>query len=295
MRAYSLDMKGKSEFDTVSLREAKISGRLSMVGSSFKSELNMKSASIGGNLDMKSIDRLNLKTKFAKVDLSEAKVGGHLTIVGSTFKADLDMHSATIGRSLFMRDAQFAHRAILASISVTSRLDARGAKLSVLDLTKARIEGELLLGPSSDRKKDISRLELRNTSVGVLQDNKDAWPEHLELDGFTYKRFGAGGKEAPEKRGSDWFVTWLAKDKTYSPQPYRHLASVLRDSGLSDMADDILYANQESLRVDYRTSWGRWLLLSGLKMTIGYGLRYFQILGWVGVFRRARRRHPPYS
>ena len=257
-----------------------------MTGSNFKGKLNMHSASVGGNLEMKSIDKLKLQTQFYIVDLREAKISGHLTMVGSKFKSWLDMDSALIERSLFMQKAQITLRATLKSLRVNYNLDVRGAKLIVLDLTNARIKGELRLGPSVDRNLDISWLDLRNASVGVLQDSKDAWPDklELELDGFTYKRFGAGGKEAPDKRGSKWFVNWLGKDKTYSPQPYRRLANVLHDTGLSNMADDILYASRERLRTDPRTSWGRWFLLSGLKVTIGYGLRYFWVLGWVAFF-----------
>ena len=52
------------------------------------------------------------------------------------------------------------------------------------------------------------------------------------------------------------------------------------------MADDILYANRDKQRGLPETSWVRWLLLSGLKCTIGYGygLRYFRALIWVMVF-----------
>ena len=288
MQAYSVSPEGKSEFDSVDLRNAKISGRLSMTGSNFKGKLNMHSASVGGNLEMKSIDKLKPQTQFYIVDLREAKISGHLTMVGSKFKSWLDMDSALIERSLFMQKAQITLRATLKSLRVNYNLDVRGAKLIVLDLTNARIKGELRLGLGEGAKKtewmgSSPKITLRNASVGVLQDSKDAWPDklELELDGFTYKRFGAGGKEAPDKRGSKWFVNWLGKDKTYSPQPYRRLANVLHDTGLSNMADDILYASRERLRTDPRTSWGRWLLLSGLKVTIGYGLRYFQVLGWV--------------
>ena len=34
------------------------------------------------------------------------------------------------------------------------------------------------------------KLILRNTNVGTLQDVPEAWPDDLELDGFTYTLLG---------------------------------------------------------------------------------------------------------
>ena len=90
----------------------------------------------------------------------------------------------------------------------------------------------------------------------------------------------------PYQRSREWFVRWLKSDATYSPQPYLHLATVLRAAGHEDKADAILYENREVQRGLPRISWTRWIFLSGLKVTIGYGYggRYFWVLGWVGFF-----------
>ena len=207
-------------------------------------------------------------------------------MIGSTFENKLDLSSATIGGHIEMDESIFNGKLDMASVSVGTNMNARGVTLNELDLTESNVKGAFRLGALPEKKinwkGETPKLGLRNASVGTLHDTEDAWPEHLELDGFTYKRFAADGKEAPVKRANYWFIKWLEKDKTYSPQPYRHLASVFRDSGLSDMADDILYANRERERAQPDTSLARWTILTLFKITIGYGYgsRVFLGLYW---------------
>ena len=87
-----------------------------------------------------------------------------------------------------------------------------------LDLTETRIESELRLASGSQQPiwGDSARLILRNARVGAMQDAREAWPKHLDLEGLTYERlggFGADPQEAVGQRGSQWFVDWLARDE----------------------------------------------------------------------------------
>jgi hypothetical protein len=136
-----------------------------------------------------------------------------------------------------------------------------------------------------------SRLVLRNTRVGTLQDRWDAWPAKIDLEGFEYRHLGGlGGNETVDvaARGSRWFVDWLAKSAgdRYSPQPYVQLAAVLRQMGHPEEASDVLYAEREQAR---RRAWkdghyANWAGQTLLKFTIGYGYGtgYFRTLWWVG-------------
>lgn len=276
----SLPMRNAA-FDKVDLRGAKIGDQLAVDGSTFKGKLTMGSVSAGGSLFLQ-------QTEFGEVDLRGAKIGGQMTMDGSTFKGKLIMPSISVGTSLFLRQVEFDSPANLMFLSVGSNLDVRVATLRGLDLTGSRIEGELRLGSSDapkitwnaykdeNKNRQSPKLTLRNTSVGALQDTKDTWPDHLEreFEGFTYDRlggFGASEHENPDERGSAWFIEWLAKDESYSPQPYRQLASVLRASGHEDMADNILVASRD--RELGETDWWppRWLWLWALKIFIGYG------------------------
>ena len=289
--ADSLFMRS-AQFGEVDLRGAEISDQLNMIESTFKGQLIMGSVSVGGSLHMRS-------TQFGEVDLRGAKIGGQITMDESAFKGKLVMPSISVGSSLFLRQVEFDSSASLMFLSVGSNLDARGATLKSLDLTGSRIKGELRLGSSDaniewkgqkDENENFSppKLTLRNTSVGTLQDTKDTWPDRLEreFEGFTYDRlggFGASEQEKLDERGSSWFTKWLAKDESYSPQPYQHLAGVLRATGHEDMADDILVASRDRELGESKPSQFKWWRLWTLKLFIGYGYgwRVFWALAWV--------------
>ena len=308
----------------VSLHGAKIGDRLELNKSEFKGKLNMEGVLTGGDLFMRDAD-------FGEVNLLAAKVGSWLEMNESEFKGKLTMASVSIERHLFMQNAKlfgevdlraakigdqlnvhssiFHQPTFLRFVNVGSNFDARGATLRHLDLTGASIAGELRLGSreqnidwkdytdSDGEQSQAPKLTLRNSSIGTLQDTEDTWPDHLEreFEGFTYDRLGGLGmseQEPPYERGSDWFISWLAKDEAYSPQPYWQLAHVLRAAGHSDMANHILYANRERQRREYNqlgtSKWLHftWWRLSALKIFIGYGygLRLFLPLAWVAGF-----------
>ena len=281
-------MRGAEFKNVVEIIRAKVGGKLEMFNSKFKDWLKVNSTSIEGDL-------LMWNSEFDKdVEMTRAKIGRKLDMFDSKFKTLLNMTSTLIEGDLIMREAEFNRPANLAFLTVSSTLNARGATLSGLDLTGARITGELQLGASSNKKiewkgyKGLKRkthapqMTLRNARVGTLQVTKDAWPLSLELDGFIYKRLGVDREKTFIKR-SDQYIEWLAKDKTYSPQPYLHLASVLRADGHEEMADKILYENRECELRGLNLWQLRWWVLSVLKVTIGYGYGwgYFQALVWV--------------
>ena len=281
--AGNLLMGGKAKFERrVVLSGAEIGGDLDMsvskyvdaqgaptdelVISGFKSKgmVEMTSALIGGGLSMLNarFNRnvyLNGATIAGDVVLRGTKVAGRLDMSQSVLHGKLDMSFASITSDLLIGDTELKKPANLASLTVDSDLDVRGSILRGLNLTYAQIKGVLLLVPSANKKikweshKDKNgilqnpKLILRNASVGRLQDTGDAWPKNLELelDGFTYKRFETGGKGVLGEKTSKWFVGWLEKDKSYSPQPYLHLVDVLRAAGYDEEANVIFSAKRD--------------------------------------------------
>ena len=315
----TMKMNFRSEFKDVDLSGLKVDGFLDMNGASFDGELLMTSASIQGDLLMSShklspiklvllkvlryiprnfamheISKIEYKSEFKRVDLGQAKIVGDLVLNGSKFKDRLNLSSASISDDLLLQGVQLSQPATMSFLRIGSNLDARGATLSGLELTGARIERVLRLGgPTREEKiewkdyKDAKKnshkpkLTLRNANVATLQENENAWPKNLklELDGFTYKRFETSGKVTLYERGSQWFIDWLAKGtekqlrehKIYSPQPYQQLAGVLRNTGLASIADDLLYLNRDIQRADTNTTRFEWWRLSFLKWFYGYG------------------------
>ncbi len=266
----SLFMRG-AEFDEVWLAGATIGGQLSMTVSSFAGKTNMEELQVSRSLWM-------FQAQFREVTLDGARIGSDLVMNESKFTGKLSMSSIVVERRLLMARAEFVLPIPLRSTKVESNLTLSGAKLQELDLTQTHIGGELRFGPRVPSSGE-SRLILHNSYVDTLEDPLDAWPKSLELYGFTYSRLGP----SLDVREAEWFLSWLAKDESYSPQPYQQLASVLRAAGHAEKADDILYAGKERERTELKKAgaWASWLWSTLKLVLIGHGYRIYYALFWV--------------
>ena len=290
----SLFIRDGATFKDFDLTGADIGGQLDMTGIAVERVCDMGAVKVGQSLFMS--DGAVLRD----VTLSRAAIGGQLDMTDSTFRGRTKMGSVTVGDTLYMRRTFFPEdsEVQLFFANIGSNLDLSGAHIGSIDLTGTRITGEFNLGSargSPTRWLGNSRMILRNTQVGVIQDaasGSDAWPKELVLEGFSYDNLGgfrARGAADFEKRPSSWFKEWLALDMDFSPEPYETLANKLRQGGYPFKASDVFFAGRRRARQE---AWkndeeGRlWVRATGmylLETTIGYGLgwRYFFILFWV--------------
>lgn len=275
----------------------KSSSYISLRGSKFTGKLNMAGMKVEGGLFMYG------GAEFNEVVLRGAKIGGQLNISESKFNDKLNMNHIEVGAMILMRGGNFAGFVNLRFATIAPLLDLSGANFSSLDLTGVRIDGELRLGseelrlgskkiPKFPLKATVwdgdgeSKLILRNTLAGAVQYREGAWPKNLELDGFEYNGmvgYDVTGQKQFGVQTSKKLIEWLKKDKSFSPQPYEQLASVLRVAGHDGKASDILFAGKERERADAKGF--KWFGLTLLTYSIGYGygFRYFYSLIWIGV------------
>ena len=219
--------------------------------------------------------------------LRGTRIGDQLSLERITVNGDLNMNAGSVGGSLLMANATIRQNVNFRFLGVGRNLDSRAARLRRLDLTGAHIGGTLRLGDEQlpmVHWEEKGELILQNASAGILRDRNDSWPEDVRLDGFVYGRLDRLGDMVQE--GGDWFKKWLERDRLYSTQSYRQLASVLRDAGYEEMADDILFANRERERSEADVLGWRWWRLLALKCLIGYGYGWktFRVLFWVVAF-----------
>jgi hypothetical protein len=276
-----------------------VEGQLDLSCITVRGRLSMYGLRVGQNLFMRSA------IFEEEVDLNNAMVEGQLDLSCITVRGRLSMNDLKLGQNLFMGSASETsarfEKVDLISAHLRGSLFLSGAKLKTVDLSATRIEGELQLGSSKESAplwdEEGAWLNLHNAHAGTLQDWaaedpktkhwQSSWPSRLQLEGFTYDRLGQFGTEAGDEmlhRKFTWYLDWLTRDA--SPQPYEQLAATFRKAGDPTRADDVLYAGRERVR---KSAWRRgsrlrWLGLSVLKWTIGYGigLRYFLFpLRWV--------------
>jgi hypothetical protein len=251
--------------------------------------VDMALMKVAGNL------HLDDATFEQKVYMPGAKVEGDLTAKGATFK-DLFMNDMTVGQSLILTKA-LLKQLFLHSVDIGTHLLLDGAILEgQIDATSISIGGEIRLvssdvhEPSPPSWGKRGGLVLRNAQVDAIQDrgkkngagDQNTWPKKgkLELDGFRYKYLDT--EDDIKEDVADWYIAWLERDDTFTPQPYQQLARVFRETGDYEKANYILYAARERERRD-TSSWWRWSTLTLLKWTIGYGIGigYFWVLVWI--------------
>ncbi|MDO8550028.1 MAG: hypothetical protein Q7S39_07765, partial [Ignavibacteria bacterium] len=283
----SLFLRGAT-INEITLLSAEISSQLDMSNAKIQGTLIMDSLILGSHLFLRD------NAEFKNISMLGAKIGGQLDMTGAKVSGELYIESSSIEKNIFLRAEKYEGYFSFILSNVNGSVYISDTEISQLDFGGTNIRGELHIGSAGQKIKwkPNSFMNLRNTEVGAIMDaGEDSWPDELNLDGFTYSRLGGlFGQDAPlskqiAERDSRWFVDWMAKDKSYSPQPYHQLAGILNKMGYPEKANAVLYAAKNREKDDAKQSklWLRWFGLSILKWTIGYGFggRYFRSLIWV--------------
>jgi hypothetical protein len=244
-------MDGGASFQSVALPDATIGDNLRFGGAHLKGALAMPAARVGHLL------ALGPEATFGgPIDLSYTHVEGGARLSGSRFAGDVALDGVAIGQNLVVTEgATIAGRLSATFARIGSNVDFTGGHFNSVDLTGMTIGSEIRLA-SSDHPVIAwgpgAKLTLRNVTAKALQDLPQAWPADLDVEGFTYQQlggYGDGEGEGIAGRDAQLLIDWLAKQKRYSPQPYRTLSEVLRGSGYPDKAKQVLYAG-------YLREWG---------------------------------------
>jgi hypothetical protein len=132
-----------------------------------------------------------------------------------------------------------------------------------------------------------AQLILADTAVGILKDTEEAWPEKLDLNGFTYASLSRvpknGTADDRDPLDVSWFKDWLARQEQYAPQPYEQLANVLLKEGYENKSRDILAASVEE-KYDGAPWLTKVVWLTLLRESIGYGYHIYYAFKWAGIF-----------
>jgi hypothetical protein len=306
-----------AEFGAMEIIDSDIAKQLNAPAIKVNRTFAIDTSSVGGGMILRD-------AKLNHIVFRGDDFQGQLDLTGTTVTGGVDFDSTRIGSDLLLRNGTFEGSgdlpfnliflnvggnlslsgSVFADVTEGKNKPARIDAITV-DMTGAMIEGYLELG-SQDRSKptpppiwsDRHRLVLQHARAGVLRhyarchplsphdDAQCSWPKEIDLDGFAYKivasdivQAGVDGDSATS------LIDWLARDSTYSPQPYSFLAGLLRESGYAKPARDLLYASQDRAR-DKAWNEGRyfrWFRLAMLDWTIGYGIGggYFMSLFWV--------------
>jgi hypothetical protein len=274
----------------VSLRGTKIGGNLEMETASFSQTLSADGLDVHGGLYMRDHatfagDVILIGAKVGRLDLSSATAS----------RINLSDLSGTTGSELQLTGLHWRCR------ETPTKTEDSGTSQA----TVGEGPNKWPLGDPSWRKarcdgteESLPTLILRNMHIEALQDDPDSWPPVMDLEGLHFDRLGGvGGERSADmrRRTPEQWIDWLARDQTFSPQPYNQLATVLTAAGRRDTAEAILFAGREREREE---TWSRpgigfwqwlrhdfqsWIWLSFLSVVSGYGIGVytFRVLWWV--------------
>ncbi len=244
---------------TTDLNGANIGGQLICDGSLLTAQngdaLSAQGIEVNQDLLMRGAEVMGM------VRLTSAKIGGQFDSEGAKL-------TAQTGDALKAQGMEVAH-VLLRGAKVTGSTNLIGAKIDgYLDCEAATFDGKGGDALSLQRASVGGALVWRNVTVtsgmvmlaaatvGDLWDDLASWPRaydpnlpspqpNLHLDGFTYTGLFATTTRAKDR------LPWLAAgsywEGTFTPQPYTHLAKVLREMGHDREARIVLFEREKLL------------------------------------------------
>jgi hypothetical protein len=164
-----------------------------------------------------------------------ARIGGNLECSRGTFRnvggMALILDGAVVDGGVYFRDEFKSEGEVrLLGAKIGGNLSCEGGMFSnkvsnALIADSARVEGGFLL-----RRVEIEgTIDVTSMSVRTLVDEAACWPKRIELGNFRYDEIDSGSPLNARRR-----IDWLTRQpppRDLDPQPWRHLAAVLRRQG----------------------------------------------------------------
>lgn len=175
----------------------------------------------------------------------------------------------------------------LASARIGAQLNFKGACLNGKDGTalvaqRLTVAGELFCDGGFHAE---GQVDLARAAIGNLVDERESWPQLLDVDGLTYRDM----IYMPARERLDW----LRRAVEYTPQPYEELAGYYRRLGHDDQARCVLLGKQRQQRrqLPWWARWWGWLqdALAGYGYAPGRALLLLAsafVAGWLAFSTR---------
>ena len=317
--AASVDLPGKSRTvvgGKFVANSAVIEGEFVGDFAIFRDKVNMQFLSVGEDLNFRHGARF-----LQRIDLRSSSINGRMGFSGAGI-AGLDLTNSAIGDSLILCEINAPGDAVidLTHTKIGNDFDLRGSSIDgSVNARRLKVSGDLMLdyvahkgrskvcdnvtskggGRQQGDAGGINKMILQDAQVAVVHDglfqSRGGGTVHgskvpvFEIDGLHYSGLhddsvGVG------HHTSDLYVAWLSRDKSFTSQPYHHLASLLREKGEYRAAARVLFKarqrERETICKDPVLSGlsgcaGMWLLEIG----VGYGIGVYSFLAllWVVV------------
>jgi hypothetical protein len=269
---------------------AKIGGTVRLSdGFTARGMVRLKGAHIGGNLfcekgTFQNLPQSETTGNWFAIEVTNAEVSGDV-LLRRKFKAEgiVELYGAEIGGSLDCSGGTFQNpdrNGVPGSGYALGAINANVAGNVFFDglsvQGRIRLKGVQIRGSLEFKACSLERLSLVNASVGTVSiDKKESWPpdHNLLVDGFIYQRMSGVPTNALDG------LEWLARQESFTVQPYRQFAKFLNQEGDDRGSRQVLVEMEKRARQGrgWRARSTSWLL----RVTIGYGYFSLRALGWL--------------
>ncbi len=274
----------------------------------------LRGSSIQGNVecwDGRFVDPNGLASDSSALDLSGTNIGGTLMLSkGFSSAGMVSLAGAEIGGDLccyggtFKRPNGLAIYARGLDVHRDALLNNGFRAIGTVAMEGVKVEGAFVW--SRVTAPSQVTLLLSHTSLNIIQDDRDSWPDQgkLHLEGLTYNQIVGLDKTNVNVR-----LEWLGRQPSdrHWPQGYEQLAKSFRSSGYDREAKMVLIQkNQDRAKYTMGSSDWIWYRLFGPMIAFGYGplkvfytgpfgipflgsIVFWVLLGWL-VYRRGYHR-----
>lgn len=272
----------------LNMENAKIEGAV-LLRESFSAEgaVLLYAVSIGSNLEC---DKGSFKNANGALNAERAKIEGSVYL-RNEFSAEgaVNLYAASVGGSLECEKGSFknangiALNVTLSTIERTVLLRDGFTALGKVMLVNTAVTGDFDI---TDANFAEAQLDIQRASAGTLRGEPASWPKSgsLFLDGFFYGRLADSPTDANHRLRCLRLQLSPTTKSSFSPQPYRHIAQVLRQQGHEAAAQQILIGLEDDRRKYGGLTQAQRLWAFILKWTIAYGYQPFRALRFIGIF-----------
>jgi hypothetical protein len=283
--AIALSAEGVQIKHFLSLAQASVKRTVFLRGGQIGSNLNLLGVTIENPAAIENPPTIENPGAFS-LELERIRVMGDILVRPDEFQTDT--------KELKLIPARFSGGIRMTSAFIGGSLVIEKAIIRNGNLFFNRINVSSLFRFAQTEVRD-GRMSLANAKVFALSDDLSSWPQVLGLGNFDYSTLSGDAPTGWRQR-----LEWLRCNKTpvtpsFNPQPFTHLATVLRRTGNERDAKMIAISRHREARRRMRTLSPNWLGSIILEVTCGHGYRpslaaawalLFICVGW-GIFARA--------
>ncbi len=288
-----LHVRGFATFE-----RARLLGTLRMLGARVDGQLDCTAAQISAPAGENAVE-LDSATLTGGAVFSSALIHGGIWLVNTTANAEVAFERATIrnpGRYAIDASATRMGDVNLTEAVVRGEVEIVRAELDTLDCYHAGfldprdasldLDSTTIAGPFHAHFSKIEgRLDLTNTSIGILRDTQRSWPPSAHLIGARYDKI-EGDEDAldADKSLSKARLQWLKLHDRYHPQKYTALATAYQNVGQEALARQAAIAGEHERRMSNKKGARRglaWTWSTLLRLLVGYGYAPTRALWWL--------------